>query len=130
MSSLDRALHDVAHFHNVFGQPIVDKPALPSIERRELRERLLQEEFTEYMQASANDDIVEVADAIADIIYVLLGTALEYGIPIGRVFAEVHRSNMAKMFSDGTVRRRDDGKILKPESWTPPDIRGVLGSGA
>jgi predicted HAD superfamily Cof-like phosphohydrolase len=73
------------------------------------------------------NNIVEIADAIADSIYVLIGTALEYGIPLDAVWGEVQISNMAKVDLDtGKVRRREDGKVLKSEGWTKPDIRKAL----
>ena len=62
---------------------------------------------------------------MADIIYIVCGTAASYGIPLNKVFDEVHRSNMAKLV-DGKPIRREDGKILKPEGWTAPDIKKVL----
>lgn len=116
---------DVRDFHQAFGQRIGDKPELPSAEERCLRIRLLEEEFEEYMAGEGNDDIVEITDALADIIYIACGTAVSYGIPLDDVFAEVHRSNMAKLV-DGKVIRREDGKIQKPEGWTAPDIKSVL----
>ena len=116
---------DVKDFHQAFGQRIGEKPELPDRKERTLREKLLEEEFNEYMRAELNDDLVEIADALADIIYIACGTAVSYGIPLDDVFAEVHRSNMAKLV-DGKVIRREDGKVQKPEGWTAPDIRGVL----
>jgi predicted HAD superfamily Cof-like phosphohydrolase len=90
-----------------------------------LRIRLLREEFDEYIKAENEDDIVEIADALADIIYIACGTAVSYGIPLDKVFDEVHRSNMAKLV-DGKPIRRDDGKVLKPEGWTPPDTKSAV----
>ena len=116
---------DVKDFHQAFGQRIGEKPELPDRKERTLREKLLEEEFNEYMRAELNDDLVEIADALADIIYIACGTAVSYGIPLDDVFAEVHRSNMAKLV-DGKVIRREDGKVQKPEGWTAPDIKGVL----
>ena len=116
---------DVKEFHQAFGQRIGDKPDLPDINERALRVRLLSEEFEEYRSAEYDNDIVEIADALADIIYIACGTAVSYGIPLDKVFEEVHRSNMAKLV-DGKVLRREDGKVQKPEGWTPPDIEGVL----
>ena len=117
---------DVKDFHRAFGQRIGEVPAVPeSIDERALRMSLLEEEFDEYLEAEENADIVEIADALADIIYIALGTAVSYGIPLDKVFEEVHRSNMAKLV-DGKVLRRADGKVQKPEGWTPPDIAGVL----
>jgi predicted HAD superfamily Cof-like phosphohydrolase len=116
---------DVKEFHRAFGQRIGERPEFPEDDERALRVKLLSEEFTEYQDAEFNNDIVEIADALADIIYIACGTAVSYGIPLDRVFTEVHRSNMAKLV-DGKVLRRSDGKIQKPEGWTPPDIETIL----
>lgn len=117
---------DVMEFYNVISHKLMPTtPTLPNEEERLLRFKLLEEEFVEYTEAEDNDDIVEIADALADIIYIACGTAISYGIDLNAVFKEVHRSNMAK-FVDGKVLRRADGKIIKPEGWTPPDIQGVL----
>jgi predicted HAD superfamily Cof-like phosphohydrolase len=116
---------DVRDFHQAFGQRIGEKPELPDIEERKLRIKLLDEEVFEYTDAEYADDLVEIADALADIIYIACGTAVSYGIPLDDVFAEVNRSNMAKLV-DGKVIRRADGKVQKPEGWTAPDIKGVL----
>ena len=69
---------------------------------------------------------MEVADALADLVYVIYGAALEYGIPLDRVFAEVHRSNMAKLGADGRPILREDGKILKPDGWTLPNVAAAM----
>lgn len=116
---------DVRAFHQAFGQRIGEKPELPDRKERTLREKLLEEEFNEYMRAELNDDLVEVADALADIIYIACGTAVSYGIPLDDVFESVHASNMAKLV-DGKVIRRSDGKVQKPEGWQPPDIKRIL----
>ena len=116
---------DVKEFHQAFGQRVGEKPELPSKEERELRKKLLAEEYTEYVVAEYRNDLVEIADALADIIYIACGTAVSYGIPLDRLFAEVHRSNMAKLV-DGKVIRRSDGKVQKPEGWTPPDVKSIL----
>lgn len=118
--------NDVMDFHIAFGLLISNKPELPSNENeRSLRMSLLTEEYEEYLEAEKDNDIVEIADALADIIYIACGTAVSYGIPLDKVFAEVHRSNMTKLV-DGKVLRREDGKVIKPTGWTPPDIAGVL----
>jgi len=117
---------DVKEFHQAFGQRIGNYPHLPTDpDERQLRIRLLEEEFNEYLAGEVKDDIVEIADALADIIYIACGTAVSYGIPLDKVFAEVHRSNMSKLVDDQVIRRAD-GKIQKPQGWTPPDIEGVL----
>lgn len=118
--------NDVKEFHLAFGQRVGTVPSIPEdINERELRMSLLEEEYNEYGKAEEEADIVEIADALADIIYIACGTAVSYGIPLDKVFEEVHRSNMAKLV-DGKVIRRADGKVQKPEGWTAPDIRGVL----
>lgn len=118
---------DVKNFHVAFGQRVGEKPKLPDSNERALRMRLLDEEFEEYRNAEYDNDIVEIADALADIIYIACGTAVSYGIPLDEIFNEVHRSNMAKLV-DGKVIRREDGKIQKPEGWTPPDIKSIIES--
>ena len=116
---------DVKNFHVAFEQRVGEKPGLPSKEERELRKKLLAEEYTEYVVAEYQNDLVEIADALADIIYIACGTAVSYGIPLDVIFEEVHASNMAKLV-DGKVLRRSDGKIQKPEGWAPPDIEKIL----
>ena len=116
---------DVKDFHQAFGQRIGEKPELPDDNERDLRYNLLKEEFEEYEAAESTDDLVEIADALADIIYIACGTAVSYGIPLDEVFAEVHRSNMSKLV-DGKPIYREDGKVMKPEGWSAPDIKGVL----
>jgi predicted HAD superfamily Cof-like phosphohydrolase len=101
---------------------------LQACRRNVERHNLLQEEWGEFIEANERNDVVGVADALADMIYVAVGTALEYGIPLDKVWAEVQRTNMAKVDpATGKVSRREDGKILKPEGWTPPDVKGALG---
>lgn len=116
-------VRNVEAFHRMTRTPILDRPTIPDRERVALRLELIREEFEETAVAMARGDLVEIADGLADLVYVCVGAALEFGIPLDRVWAEVHRSNMAKAGGP----RRADGKILKPDGWTPPDIRGVLG---
>ena len=89
---------------------------------------LIREEVNrELLPAMEAGDMPEIADAMADSIYVIVGAALEYGIPLDRVWAAVQRANMAKVDpATGKVRKRHDGKVLKPEGWTPPDISAAL----
>ena len=116
----------VRAFRAMAGLPCGERPAFPALDRRALHMELIDEEVAEIQLAEDADDLVGVADGIADAIYVLVGMAVEYGIPIERVFAEVHRANMAKRRPDGSVVKRADGKILKPEGWAPPDVARVL----
>ena len=91
-----------------------------------LRVALLEEEVSEFVAASGNGDLIGIADALADIVYVIYGTAVTYGIDLDSVLREVHRANMSKLASDGRPVLRDDGKVLKSERYFPPDIASVL----
>jgi predicted HAD superfamily Cof-like phosphohydrolase len=116
---------EVKKFQTAVGQNVSEVPEFPDENERVLRRKLLKEEVEEYFDGEDKDDLENVAKELADIIYIVCGTAASYGIPLDRVFNEVHRSNMEKLV-DGKVVRRDDGKILKPEGWTAPDIKSVL----
>ena len=88
----------------------------------ELRLALIEEEVGELAAAARADDLVGVADALADIVYVAYGTAHVYGIDLDAVLDEVHASNMTKLGADGRPIRRADGKVLKGPAYVPPDI--------
>ena len=110
-------------FNNAFEIPKPENPGIGSKELIELRIKLLQEEVAEYAEAARGGDLVEVLDALADIAYILAGTVINHGMQhvFDDAFAEVHRSNMAKLV-DGKVLRREDGKVMKPENWQPPNL--------
>lgn len=82
--------------------------------------------LNQFRNAPTLENLAEVADGIGDTIYVLCQLARSLGIPLGKVWNEIQRSNMSKVGADGTVKRREDGKVLKPEGWTKPDIHGIL----
>jgi predicted HAD superfamily Cof-like phosphohydrolase len=117
----------VAEFHVAFNLPICNIPSA-EIDCRlaKLRVALLEEEVGEFVTSSEKGDLVGIADALADIVYVIYGTALTYGIDLGAVLREVHRSNMSKLGNDGKPLIRDDGKVLKSDRYFPPDIAAVL----
>lgn len=124
---MKKLLNDLTAFHIACDVPVLTTPQFPSQDRIALRDKLLKEEVKELDEAVEARDLVEVADALGDIIYIAVGTALEFGIPLDRVWAEIQRSNMAKVDpATGKVRKREDGKVLKPEGWTPPDIAAAL----
>lgn len=123
---MSKPLWQVREFHEAFGLPVQQEPGFPESERRELRRNLELEEFSELCEAEQDNNLVGVADALADLLYVLYGHALEYGIPIVAVFNEVHRANMSKLDRDGKPIRRYDGKICKSEKYEPPDILPIL----
>ena len=116
----------VKQFHDVYNVISQEIPQLPDNEVRRLRKSLITEEFTEYLIGEKNNNIVEIADALADLLYVTLGTAISYGIPIDAVFAEVQRSNLSKLGEDGKPLYRADGKVLKGPGFFQPDIAKVL----
>ena len=94
----------------------------------ELRYRLMQEENDEYLEAARKKDLVEIADALGDKLYILCGTILAHGLQdkILEVFDEIQRSNMSKLSSDGTPVIREDGKILKGPNYFKPNIKSIL----
>lgn len=118
----------VLDFQNVMGQTINGRPTVPSDEDVSLRKRLVREEDDEFSQASDQRDAQSVAHELSDILYVVYGAANTWGIDLEPVFAEIHRANMTKVWPDGTVRKREDGKILKPPGWTPADISHIMAS--
>ncbi len=119
----------VAIFHRSFGLGISDNPkANLGEEKNLLRFNLMDEENREYFEAANNDDLVEVADALGDMLYILCGTILEHGMHhiIEEVFDEIQRSNMSKLGEDGKPIYREDGKVLKGPAYFKPDIKGIL----
>lgn len=110
-----------------FGQDVHDELHRPPEVVRGLRLRLLSEEFREYMEAEKAGDIVEIADALGDMLVVIYGTAAAYGIDLDNVVREIHASNMSKVQEDGSVLRDSGGKIMKPEGYRPPKLEPILG---
>lgn len=149
-----KALEDVAEFHRTFHLPVLDTPQIPDADRCRLRVNLLREELKELEEAIANNDLVEAADAFADIQYVLSGAILEFGLgeQFRGLFEEVHRSNMSKTCAtreeaeatvlhyrekgqEGSIEasgdvflvyRTDDRKVLKNVHYSPADLAGML----
>jgi predicted HAD superfamily Cof-like phosphohydrolase len=118
----------VAEFHKAFNLPMQQFPTTEvGDDLVKLRVALLEEEVDEFVTASEKGDLIAIADALADIVYVIYGTALTYGIDLDAVLREVHRSNMSKLDEDGKPLIREDGKVLKSEQYFPPDVASVLG---
>lgn len=113
----------VALFHHKAGLEINTRPTIPRLDTINLRHKLIQEEFDELMEALYRGSTVDTADALADLLYVVLGTAVSCGIEMEPIFDEVQRSNMTK-FIDGY--RRDDGKWIKGPSYTPANIAKLI----
>jgi predicted HAD superfamily Cof-like phosphohydrolase len=122
------AFRAVGAFHHAFGLPVRDRPTADiPVGEAALRQALLDEEVDELRVAVREGDVVGIADALADIVYIACGTAHAYGIDLDAVVAEVHRSNMTKLGGDGRPVYREDGKVLKGPRYEPPQVAAVLG---
>lgn len=149
-------LKDVKEFHLTFGHPVLDTPQIPSKDRCKLRVSLISEELRELQEGIDNKDIVEIADALCDIQYVLSGAILEFGLAdkFPALFAEVQRSNMSKACKDlkevsDTMKHhyemgngnefkyeerkenvlvvtRNDGKLMKSINYSPADLKSII----
>ena len=128
---MKKQLDHVKLFHETFGHAVEDKPKLVEKDVWFLRGSLLAEELEEYAEACEAGDLVEVADALADQLYILLGTMHVHGMAdkMEEIFDEVQRSNMSKLGTDGKPVLRADGKILKGPDFTEPDIKSILDDG-
>ena len=120
----------VATFHTSFGIENNQTPTLLDEAGSRLRFELMKEENEEYLEATKHGDMVEIADALGDQLYILCGTLLRHGLQhkIEEVFLEIQRSNMSKLDADGNPIYREDGKVLKSELYFKPDIRSLLNS--
>ena len=126
---IKKELLDVTKFHNAFKIKVNENPTV-EIDNAliELRYRLMQEENSEYLEAAKNKDLIEVADALGDMLYILCGTILTHGLQykIEEVFNEIQRSNMSKLGKDGKPIYRNDGKVMKGPNYFKPDIYKIL----
>ena len=137
----------VREFHQTYAMPIAEDAPSVDRERIHMRMALIAEEFSELMTAVYGEragqlvdeafgaavatddhsrDVVETADALGDLVYVIYGMALETGIPLPAVLAQIQASNLSKLGADGTPIYREDGKVLKGPGFFPPDVAGVL----
>ena len=135
---MKKIMNDIAAFKAAHDRALPDKLEIPDAKRTELLAKLIREEFRETMLAiypfwdtskEASPiavDPVALADGLTDLVYVAVGMALECGLPLDKVWDEVHSSNMRKIGPDGNFVTREDGKILKPAGWVGPDIEGCL----
>jgi predicted HAD superfamily Cof-like phosphohydrolase len=131
MSGMNQVALDVAAFHLATDTPVLATPAFPSDARCALREELIVEEvLRELLPALRARNMEGVADGGIDSIYVIVGLLLECGVPIAECWDAVQRANLQKavLQPDGTLQviKRPDGKVVKPEGWSPPDIVGIL----
>jgi|SRR5690606_22871646 len=122
-------LDAVKEFHTAFKIGYRESPKADlGIEKNMLRYKLMREENEEYLEAANNNDLVEVADALGDMLYILCGTIIEHGLQhkIEAVFNEIQRSNMSKLGEDGQPIYREDGKVLKGPNYFKPNIEAIL----
>jgi predicted HAD superfamily Cof-like phosphohydrolase len=127
--TLSEVLSEVEKFHDAFGIKNHYKPESElSQSEYELRFNLMKEENEEYLDAAKRGDIVEIADALGDQLYILCGTILRHGLQgkIIEVFQEIQRSNMSKLDEEGKPIYREDGKVLKSNLYFKPDIKSIL----
>jgi len=128
--TLVEVIEHVETFHDAFG---IKNKYTPTAEiskaEGKLRFDLMREENEEYLEAVENGDLIEIADALGDMLYILCGTIMKHGMKdkIQEVFEEIQRSNMSKLDANGQPIYREDGKVLKSELYFKPDIRAILG---
>jgi predicted HAD superfamily Cof-like phosphohydrolase len=128
MSSLHEKIKSVAEFHTIFKIGNADQIKLIDENDYLLRFNLIKEENEEYLEACKNNDIIEIADALGDQLYILFGTILKHGLEhkIEEVYDEIHRSNMSKLDENGKPIYREDGKVLKSNLYFKPNIKKIL----
>lgn len=126
---MQKQINAVKEFHTAFGLGYSEiiKGNLGE-NKNLLRYNLMKEENEEYLEAVQNNDIVEIADALGDMLYILCGTILEHGLQhkIEEVFDEIQRSNMSKLGPDGNPIYREDGKVMKGPNYFKPDFSHIL----
>ena len=116
----------VKQFMSTFGQEVKDRAEFPHDKIVDLRIKLIEEELQELKDAIKNKDIVEVADALTDILVVTYGGAVAWGLEIDKCFSEVHRSNMSKLSADGKPIYNEYGKVMKGPNYSPPDLKKFI----
>lgn len=116
----------VIQFMNTYNQEVKRKVEFPDATTTHLRVDLIEEELDELKEAIANDDLVEVADALTDLLYVVYGAGAAFGINLDACFHEVHSSNMSKLGEDGKPIYREDGKVMKGPNFREPALRDIL----
>lgn len=126
---MQKQLEAVKQFHEIFkiGYSTTPKASLGEDKNR-LRYNLMKEENEEYIEAVKNNDLVEIADALGDMLYILCGTIIEHGLQdkIEAVFDEIQQSNMSKLDENGLPIYREDGKVMKGKNYFKPDFNKIL----
>ena len=126
---IEKPINSVKKFHDAFNIDVSDSPTedVP-LDRIELRFKLMSEENKEYFEAAKNKDLIEIADALGDMLYILCGTILTHGMQdkIEEVFNAIQDSNMSKLGEDGKPIYRKDGKVLKGPNYFKPNLKKIF----
>ena len=126
---MQKQINSVKEFHTAFKIGYSDSPTANLGESKHLlRYNLMKEENEEYLEAVQNNDLVEIADALGDMMYILCGTIIEHGLQykMEAVFDEIQRSNMSKLGEDGKPIYREDGKVMKGPNYFKPDFSKII----
>ena len=116
----------VKAFMNTYGQDVKEKAEFPENKIVQLRIDLIEEELNELKEAIKNNDLVEVADALTDILYVTYGAGHSFGVDLDKCFDEVQRSNMSKLGEDGNPIYNESGKVMKGPNYSAPDLKKII----
>ena len=116
----------VKTFMNTYGQDVNEKASFPEDTIVQLRVDLIEEELNELKEAIKNNDLVEVADALTDILYVTYGAGHSFGVDLDKCFDEVQRSNMSKLGEDGNPIYNESGKVMKGPNYSAPDLKKII----
>ena len=116
----------VKEFMTTFGQEVKNKAEFPNEKIVELRKKLIDEEFNELKDAINENDLIEVADALTDILVVTYGAGVAFGIDLDKCFKEVHKSNMSKLSEDGKPIYNEFGKVMKGPNYFKPNLKQYL----
>jgi len=117
---------DVKEFMKTFGQIVRTKPQFPDDKTMKLRYDLIKEELSELKEAMESKDLVEIADALSDILYVTYGAGCAYGIDLDKCFKEVQRANMSKLGTDGKPIYNEKGKVMKGPNYSEPNLKKFI----
>jgi predicted HAD superfamily Cof-like phosphohydrolase len=128
---IKKPIEAVTKFHEAYGLGIENKPQANLSEKIvELRYNLMKEENEEYLQAAQDNDLIEIGDALGDMLYILCGTIIAHGFQdkMEAIFEEIQRSNMSKLDTDGKPIYREDGKVMKGPNYFKPDLEKIITS--
>jgi predicted HAD superfamily Cof-like phosphohydrolase len=126
---IKKPIEAVTKFHEAYGLGIENKPQANLSEKIvELRYNLMKEENEEYLQAAQDNDLIEIGDALGDMLYILCGTIIAHGFQdkMEAIFEEIQRSNMSKLDTDGKPIYREDGKVMKGPNYFKPDLEKII----